>query len=169
MVIAQLVREHGWTQEEFARRAGINRHTARKILLDPAAVGRLHNATIAGCARALEFSVAELQEQAADPYEAASQPELRDWLQRHPDRLTPQELDELYSLQGTGGPLTAEGLDHFAARIERRRRIVAQVEAIAGTEQIDALEKLVANLYQQVQLPPLTLPGDAGPGDPRHP
>lgn len=174
-VIARLVREHGWTQEEFARRAGLNRHTARKILGDPSAVGRLHNATIAGCAKALGLSVAELQEQTVDPYEAASQPELRDWLQRNPDRLSPREIDELYSLQGTGGPLTPEGLDHFAERIERRRRIVEQVEAIAGTEQLDVLEKLVADLYRQVQVswptpaPRPALPGDATPGDPPGP
>jgi transcriptional regulator with XRE-family HTH domain len=170
-VIAGIVREHGWTQEEFARRAGVNRHTARKILLDPNGVGRLHNATIAGCAKALGVTVADLHERAANPYEAASQPELRDWLRRHPDRLKPQEVDELYSLQGTGGPATREGIDHFAARIERRRRIVEQVEAIAGTEYLDLLEQLVAALYQQVQLPwptPARRPrsrADAAPGD----
>jgi transcriptional regulator with XRE-family HTH domain len=161
--IAALVQEQGWTQEEFAERAGLNRLTARKILLHPGQAGRLHNATVVGCARALGLSVAELRrlpvsrlQRAPDAYERASQPRLQEWLERHPDRagrLSPAEIDELYSLQGTGGPLTDEGIEHFIDQIERRRKLVAQVETLAGTEYLDLLEKLVAALYEQVQLP----------------
>lgn len=152
--IARLVQERGWTQEEFAQRAGLNRHTARKIMLGQP--GRLQNGTIAGCAKALGLSVSALEGLAPDPYEEASQPELKAWLEHHPERaarLTPAERDELVSLQGTGGPLTAEGIEHFLQQIERRRKIVAQVEAIAGTEHVETLEKLVAELYEKVQLP----------------
>jgi transcriptional regulator with XRE-family HTH domain len=157
--IARLVQEHGWNQDEFARRAELNRHTARKILLDPANAGRLRNATIAACARALGLSVAELRalpaarlHRTVNPYEQASQPLLQEWLQRHPDRLTPDEIDELYSLQGTGGPLTETGIEHFVERIERRRKLVRQVETLAGTEYLELLEKLVGALYEQIQV-----------------
>src|SRR5438874_2236452 len=42
-------------------------------------------------------------------FEAATQPELRSWLERNPERarqLDEADIDELLSLQGTGGPLT---------------------------------------------------------------
>jgi putative molybdopterin biosynthesis protein len=57
--IARLVEERGWNQEEFARIARVNRHTARQILLQTA--GRsLRNSTILACARALGLSVEDL-------------------------------------------------------------------------------------------------------------
>jgi transcriptional regulator with XRE-family HTH domain len=171
--IARLVEERGWNQEEFARIARLNRHTVRQILL-PRGQRRLRNATISACARALGLTVNELrtvplerllprmvdgQAGGADDnlrrrYEQATQPELRAWMERNPDRarqLSDEEVDELLSLQGTGGPLTAFGVDAFVERIERRRRLVQQVHAIAGTEYLDLLEQLVALLYEKVQ------------------
>ena len=50
-------------------------------------------------------------------YEEATQPQLLAWIERNADRarlLSPEDLDELLSLQGTGGPLlitTGFGLD----------------------------------------------------------
>jgi hypothetical protein len=173
--IARLVEERGWNQEEFARIARLNRHTARQILLQNGS-RRLRNATIGACAQALGLSVNDLRtlplerllprmreaQQAAghgdDPlrrlYEEATQPELLAWMERNPDRarqLTRAELDELLSLQGTGGPLTAFGVAGFVERLERRRRLLRQVTAIAGTEYVDLLEQLVALLHEKVQ------------------
>src|SRR5437868_14019934 len=60
--IARLVEERGWNQEEFARIARVNRHTARQILLRTA--GRsLRNSTSLACARALGLSVNDLRSQ----------------------------------------------------------------------------------------------------------
>ena len=87
-------------------------------------------------------------------YEQATQPELRSWMERNPDRakqLTEAEIDELLSLQGTGGPLTSLGVDHFVQIIERKRRLVHQVQAVAGTEYLDLLEKLVGLMYEKIQ------------------
>jgi hypothetical protein len=170
--IARLVEERGWNQEEFARIARLNRHTVRQILL-PGGQRRLRNATIGACARALGLTVNELRTQplerllprmadgqaGADDswrrrYEQATQPELRAWMERNPDRarqLSEEEVEELLSLQGSGGPLTAFGVDAFVERLERRRRLVRQVQAIAGTEYLDLLEQLVALLYEKVQ------------------
>jgi DNA-binding XRE family transcriptional regulator len=171
--IARLVEERGWNQGDFARIAQLNRQTARLILLESGK--KLRNATVGRCARALGLTVHELRslplEQllermngqsrppAADPgvqrrYELATQPELRAWLERNPERaqrLSPAELDELLSLQGTGGPLTSFGVEHFVEQLERRRRLVEQVQVIAGTEYLDVLEKLVGLLYEKVQ------------------
>src|SRR5207245_2611506 len=87
-------------------------------------------------------------------YEEATQPELRGWIERNQERarrLTSEEIDELLSLQGTGGPLTAFGVDHFVELIERRRKLVEKVQTIAGTEYVDLLEQLVDLLYQKIQ------------------
>ena len=87
-------------------------------------------------------------------YEQAAQPELMAWIERQPERarqFTGEEIDELLSLQGTGGPLTASGVEHFVALIERKRRVVQQVHAIAGTDYLELLEKFVGLLYEKVQ------------------
>ena len=172
--IARLVEERGWNQEEFARIAGLNRLTVRQIL--QARPRRLRNATISACARALGLSVNELRTlplevllprmtrlASAGPataqslrrlYERATQPELVAWMERNPDaaaRLTTDELDELLSLQGTGGPLTRFGLQHFLQMLERRRLLRQKMEAIAGTEYLDLLEKMVELLYEKIQ------------------
>ena len=170
--ITRLVHERGWNQEEFARIARLNRHTVRQIL-HPGGRRRLRNATISACARALGLSVNDLRTQPLERllprmveghpandaglrrlYEQATQPELTAWMERNPERareLSAEEVDELLSLQGTGGPLTAFGVEGFVQRIERRRNLLQQVHAIAGTEYLDLLEQLVALLYDKVR------------------
>lgn len=171
--IARLVQERGWNQEDFARNAGLNRQTIRQIL-NLNGPRRLRNATVGACARALGLSVSELRDQPlerllsrmatpaapadAQPqrrlYEEATQPELMAWLERNPERagaLGPDEIDELLSLQGTGGPLTEFGVEHFVDLLERRRRLKQQVDAVACTEYLDVLEQLVELMYDKVR------------------
>jgi hypothetical protein len=171
--IARLVEERGWNQSDFARIAGLNLQTIRQILV-PTGDRRLRNATIGACARALGLTVNELRTLPlerllgrmhnprptdGDParkrlYEEATQPELLDWMERNPERagrLAADEIDELLSLQGTGGPLTSFGVEHFVQMIERKRGLVDKVQAIAGTEYIDFLEQFVDLLYEKVQ------------------
>jgi transcriptional regulator with XRE-family HTH domain len=171
--IARLVEERGWNQEEFARITRLNRHTVRQIL-HPGPHRRLRNATISACAKALGLTVSELrglplekllprmtegaaggpEEVLRRKYEQATQPELRAWLERNPERarqLSPADLDELLLLQGPDGPLSGFGVEAFVQRIERRRRLVQQVHAIAGTEYLELLEQLVGLLYDKVQ------------------
>jgi hypothetical protein len=135
---------------------------------------RLRNATVAACAKALNLTVHELHtlplerllprmhgnhpvngdDQLRRLYERATQPELLGWIERNTERarqLTADELDELLSLQGTGGPLTTLGVEHFVNLIERKRRLLDRVQAIAGTEYIDLLEQLVGLMYDKVQ------------------
>jgi hypothetical protein len=172
--IARLVEERGWNQEDFARNASLNRHTVRQILL-PNGTRRLRNATVSACARALGLSVNDLRQQPLECllprmhtrppledgdaplrrlYEAATQPQLLAWLERNPERarqLTDLEIDELLSLQGTGGPLTALGVEHYVGLIERKRTLIQRVHAVAGTEYLDVLEKLVGLMYEKIQ------------------
>jgi transcriptional regulator with XRE-family HTH domain len=171
--IKRLVEERGWNQEDFARSTRLNRHTARQIL-KPGGSRQLRNATISACAKALGLTVNELRTHSLErllprmaeggtggpddavrrTYEQATLPELRAWLERNPDRarrLGEEDLDELLALQGPGGPLTAFGVDAFVQRIERRRKVVEQVHAIAGTEYLDLLEQIVSLLHDKVQ------------------
>src|SRR5438445_12829438 len=87
-------------------------------------------------------------------YDLATQPELVGWLERNPDRaanLTEDDIDELLSLQGTGGPLTAFGVEHFVDLIERKKRLIGKVHAIAGTEYLDLLEQMVNLMYDKIR------------------
>jgi hypothetical protein len=168
--IARLVQERGWNREEFARIAELNRLTIRNIFQDQGR--KLHNATVSACARALGISVNDLQTQPLEKllprmrmpppssesmrvlYEQATQPELLEWLQNNRDRaaqLTPIEIDELLSMQGTGGPLTAYGVAYHVEQIERRRKILEQAAIVCGTEYVDMLEQFVALLYEKIQ------------------
>jgi transcriptional regulator with XRE-family HTH domain len=168
--IARLVEERGWNQEEFARIANLNRLTVRGII--QGGQRKLHNATVSACARALGVSVNDLRnaplerllprmhtpsrarENLREIYERASQPELIAWLERNPERagqLSPDEIDELLSLQGTGGPLTVFGVAHWVELIERKRRLLEMASVVAGTEYFDLLEQFVVVLYDRVQ------------------
>ena len=87
-------------------------------------------------------------------YEEATQPELLAWMERNPDRarqMTPDEVDELLSLQGTGGPLTSFGVERHVELLERKRRLMQQFHTIAGTEYLDLLEKIMGLIYDKVQ------------------
>jgi lambda repressor-like predicted transcriptional regulator len=168
--IVRLVQERGWSMEHFARRAELNRLTVRSIFVGPPR--KLHHATMRACARALGVSVHDLVTQPLEKllpkmliplpedgglrilYEQATQPELLAWMKDNSERaarMTPLEIDELLSLQGTGGPLTQLGVEHHVAEIERRRQILEQAAVIAGTEYVDLLEQFVKVLYEKIQ------------------
>lgn len=171
--IARLLEERGWNQEDFARGTGLNRQTVRQVLR-PNSGRRLRNATVLACARALGLSVSELRDlplerllprmhvrrPAEDDavlrrlYEEATQPQFLAWIERNPERarhLTGPEIDELLSLQGTGGPLNPLGVERFVELIERKRKLIQQVHAVAGTEYLELLEQLVGLLYDKVR------------------
>jgi transcriptional regulator with XRE-family HTH domain len=170
--IARLVEERGWNQEDFSRNANLNRQTVRQILHEQSR--NLRNTTISACATALGLPVSDLKNLPLERllprmhdkvpagsdeslrllYEQATQPELRGWIDRNPDRaklLDMEEMDELLSLQGVGGPLTGFGVEHFVAQLERRRELLEKVRTIAGTELVDVLEKVVDLMYEKVQ------------------
>jgi hypothetical protein len=170
--IARLVEERGWNQEDFSRIANLNRQTVRDILKHGERT--LRNATVSACARALGLSVNELRnlplerllprmngrspadadENLRRLYDQATQPELRAWIDRNPERaqqLSSEEIDELLSLQGTGGPLSEFGVERFVELLRRKRKLIQQVHAIAGTEYLDLLEQLVGLMYEKVQ------------------
>src|SRR5262245_42511601 len=170
--IARLVKERGWNQEDFARFTRLNRQTIHTIMHE--GNRKLRNATVSACARALGLPVNDLynlpverllaringqsaagsDEALRALYEKGRQTELLPWIARHPERgrqPNPGEIDELLALQGAGGPLTGFGVERFVELLERKRRLVQQVQAIAGTEYMEVLEKLVGLIYDKVQ------------------
>lgn len=170
--IARLVEERGWNQEEFARRANLNRLTVRNLFAG--VERRLHNATVGACAQALGLTVAELKTEslalllsrmkdpgvgkkdapALDQLLARGQSELAAWIERNPDRaarLSGEEREELLTFQGTGGSLSAFGVAHVVELIERKRRLRQKVAAVAGTEYLDLLEQFVEVLFEKIQ------------------
>jgi hypothetical protein len=168
--IARLVEELGWNQQTFARHAKLHRFTVAHIIGGQSR--RLHNATVLACAQAFGIGPHELRTEPVERllpkvrpprtaaevrrrlFEQAMQPEVRLWMERNPDRaaaFTAEELDELLSLQGVGGPLTAFGVAEFVQRLERRRQLVQKVVAVAGTEYVDLLESFVNVLFEKVQ------------------
>lgn len=169
--IARLVEEKGWNLEDFARNSDLNRLTVRSIL--HGGTRKLHNATVGACAKALGLSVSDLRSLPLDQLlprvrsgrsnlekwkqlaEQAMQPEVGIWMDNNSDRagnLTPAEMDELLSLHGTGGPLTASGVAKAVELIERKRRIMQKVATVAGTEYFELLEMFVNVLYDRVQV-----------------
>lgn len=163
--IAYLVRELGWTQEDFARRAGLNRHTARHILLRPQQ--QLRNRTVQSCAAALGLSVAELGAKSVEDLQArihgaqtpptrddlrAAHPALAAWLDAHPERaagLTAADMRELAARAGAKPDSSADQWTHYVDRLHRKRDLLRKVELIAGTEHLPLLEELVNLMFEK--------------------
>jgi transcriptional regulator with XRE-family HTH domain len=170
--ITKLVEEKGWTQEDFARMARLNRHTVHQIM-HGGPKRRLRNNTVSQCAKALDLTVSELRTLPLDRllprmhgkppvdedslnllYERAALPDLVAWLERNRERareFRPEEVQELLEMQAPGGPLEKLGVENFVDLIERRRRLVCKVKEIAGTEYFEFLEQFVKLIYEKVK------------------
>jgi len=169
--ITKLVEEKGWNQEDFARISNLNRHTIRQIL-SGGPKRKLRNATVSQCAEALGLTVNELRTLPLDRlllrihgkapaddealkklYDRATLPELTNWLERNQERaaqLRPDEIDELLEMQAPSGPMERLGVEHFVELIERRRKLLAQVRMIAGTEYLNCLETVVGLFFEKL-------------------
>lgn len=174
--IARLVEERGWNQEDFARIANLNRHTVREIMKSNGDGRRLRNATISQCAAALGLQVNELRNTSLERLlprmhgkppekehggarklaEQATSKELLEWLREHPERaaqITDEEADDLLAQDGPGKGIVQLGAEHWVELVERRRRILRRVHAIATTGYIDLLEPLVNLMFEKIQSP----------------
>ena len=170
--IARLVEERGWNQEDFARISQLNRHTVRTIL-NSSGSRRLRNATVSQCADALGLTVNELRTLPLErllprmhgkgPADEtllkmlashATLPELSAWLERNPDRAAEfgaDEVDELIGMQASGGALERLGVEQCVEMIERRRKLLAHVKAIASTEYLELVEQVVGLIRDKLQ------------------
>ena len=169
--IGRLAEEKGWNQEDFARISNLNRHTVRQIL-NGGPKRRLRNATVSQCADAFGLTVHELRNLPLDrllqrvhgkgPVDAEAQrlltegvasPELNGWLERNAPRameLRADEIVELLEMQAPGGPLERFGVEHVIDRIERRRKLLAQVRCVAMGEYLELVEQFVGLIFEKV-------------------
>ena len=169
--IGKLAEEKGWNQEDFARISNLNRHTVRQIL-NGGPKRRLRNATVSQCADAFGLSVHELRTLSLDrllprvrgagPIDEEAQrllaqevtsPELASWLERNAARrleLRTDEIVELLAMQAPGGLLERLGVEHAVDRLERRRKLLAQVKAVAASEYLELVEQFVGLVYEKV-------------------
>jgi hypothetical protein len=173
--IARLVEERGWNQEDFARIANLNRHTVREIVKNGGG-RRLRNATVSQCAAALGLHVNELRDLPLERLlprmhgkklpedegglkkltERVGTPDLISWLERNPDRaaqITLEEADEILGMEGPAGLLSRLGVEHAIELIERKRRLMRRVSAIAATDYVDLLEQVVGLIFDKIQPP----------------
>jgi len=169
--IGKLAEEKGWNQEDFARISNLNRHTVRQIL-NGGPKRRLRNATVSQCAEAFGLTVHELRTLPLDRLlprvrgkgpvdeeaqrllaEEVTSPELASWLERNGPRrmeLRTDEIVELLGMQSPGGLLERFGVEHAIDRVERRRKLLAQVRAIAGSEYLELVEQFVGLVFEKV-------------------
>ncbi len=169
--IGRLAEEKGWNQEDFARISNLNRHTVRQIL-NGGPKRRLRNATVSQCADAFGLTVHELRNLPLDrllqrvhgkgPVDEEAQwllaegvvsPELKGWLERNVPRameLRTDEIVELLEMQAPGGPLERFGVEHVIDRIERRRKLLAQVRCVAMGEYLELVEQFVGLIFEKV-------------------
>jgi hypothetical protein len=173
--ITRLVEERGWNQEDFARIANLNRHTVREIIKNGEG-RRLRNATVSQCAKALDLHVNELRDLPLEKLlprmhgkklpehegglkklaEQSTTPEVREWIEQNADRgaqITPEEADELLAMGGPNGAIVRMGMEHCVELIERRRRLMRRVAAVAATDYMDVLEQIVGLMFDKIQSP----------------
>jgi transcriptional regulator with XRE-family HTH domain len=171
--IARLVEERGWNQEDFARIANLNRHTVRQILKNNAP-RRLRNATIGQCAQALGLQVNELRNLSLERLlprmhgkqlpedeggakvltDRATESEILNWIKNNAERaaqITMEEANELLNQQGPSGAIQRLGMEHCVELIERKRRLLRRVSAIASTDYLDFMEQVVGLIFDKLQ------------------
>lgn len=64
----------------------------------------------------------------------------------------PADWDELYSLHGTGGPLTYDGVCEAARQVARKRELRRKFDALLETEHFESLAHLIDVLYRDSSL-----------------
>jgi len=169
----------GWDRNELARQAGISRTTLYS--LEHGRTRRPHGSTLHQLAEALGVSPAEFWNPVETALEAGqglperSTPKtdiLADDLDRrrqfdrdtntlipavhadHPEFFagwTAQEWDELYSTFGTGGQLSAAGVQETARKINRKRETIQQLNLLLETHLGDVAANLVESLYRMIR------------------
>jgi lambda repressor-like predicted transcriptional regulator len=160
---------NGWDLGDLARAAGLSRTTLHKLLTQGTRFP--HRRTVTRIAAALGVSPAELWGDAASGSDAAtpgarpttSLSAARSTLDRATNpcvtevasespalfsRWQPADWDQLYSTFGTGGPLTPDGVRAAAARINRRREAVRQLELIMETHLADVAAEFIGTLHR---------------------
>lgn len=164
----------GWDIRDLAQATGLSRTTLHKLLAE--GTRHPHRRTVSRIAAALGISPGELWGELSEPesesstlphappcgsaIDAATNPCVTEAATAFPALFAgwePHDWDQLYSTFGTGGPLTPDGVQAAAARINRRRETVRQLEVVMETHLADVAAELVSALHR------LTRPAPGSP------
>ena len=164
-VRAECIRR-GMELQELASRAGISRTTLYH--LERGHTGRLRATTLQKIAQALGLSVEELisptrqaparlrDSDAARRFDRATNPLIAEVMQDRPrlfDGWSDDDVDELYSTFGTGGPLSEQGVVMAAEAINRKRDAIHKLHVVLETHLRDHALHMIELLYDLVEAP----------------
>ena len=151
------VRRHmvrqGLTLVDVVAATGLDERTVRSILRGTT---RPHARTLHKLATGLGIDADDLfhdLSEEATRFDRQANPAAARVIDRHPRLFaawTPAEFDELFSRVAVGGELTEEGALAFAAAMNRRRELLAQVSVILETGESEILSEFITMLYRRV-------------------
>ncbi len=159
----------GWDLQEFADRAGLSRTTVYN--LERGRTSRPHTTTFGKVAAALDVPVDELltpplpagEPPAADtpvaggrPFDVATNPAVSEVLRERPQLFagwSRDDVDELYSMFGTGGQLNHRGVISAAEAINRKRETIRKLHVVLETHLGERAIDLIDVLYDLVRVP----------------
>jgi transcriptional regulator with XRE-family HTH domain len=161
----------GWDLQEFAHRAGLSRTTVYN--LERGHTSRPHTTTFGKVAAALDLPVDELftapastsdftlPDPPADdappcPFDVATNPAVTDVMRERPQLFagwSRDDVDELYSLFGTGGQLNRRGVVSAAEAINRKREAIRKLHVVLETHLRERAIDLIDILYDLVRVP----------------
>ena len=163
----------GWDASELADRARISRTTLYN--LERGRTGRPRTKTLKRIAEALQIPVEQLLVTPTHPdagrwrrtseadvrFDEATNPAVSAVIEERPDLFrdwSSHELDELYSMFGTGGQLTGRGVVLAAEAINRKRETLRKLGVVLETHLREDATHLVDTMFRMVQ------PGGGGLG-----
>lgn len=166
----------GWDASELADRACVSRTTLYN--LERGRTGRPRTKTLKRIAEALQISVEQLLETPAHHdggtwrerseadvrFDRATNSAVSAVIEERPDLFrdwSNHELDELYSMFGTGGQLTGRGVVLAAEAINRKRETLRKLDVVLETHLREDATHLVDTMFRMVQPGGGGLHGDA--------
>ena len=161
----------GWDLQEFADRAGLSRTTVYN--LERGHTSRPHTTTFGKVAAALDLPVDELFTAPAatadsnlpDPpaddtppcaFDVATNPAVTDVMRERPQLFagwSRDDVDELYSLFGTGEQLNSRGVVSAAEAINRKRETIRKLHVVLETHLRERAIDLIDLLFDLVRVP----------------
>ena len=161
----------GWDLQEFAERAGLSRTTVYN--LERGRTTRPHTTTFGKVAAALDLPVDELMSPLSAmsdstpserpvetfqerSFDVATNPAVTDIMRERPELFTgwnDDDVEELYSLFGTGGQLNHRGVVSAAEAINRKRETIRKLHVVMETPLRERAIDLIDVLFALVQVP----------------
>ena len=161
--------ERGWDMSTLEERSGIGRTTLYHLEQGHTASPRMK--TLNRIAAAFEVPVASLlQSETAAPrpviessplldvaqqaaFDRETNPMVTEVIEERPDLFrhwSENDFDELYSIFGTGGPLTRKGVVVAAESINIKRETVRRLEVLLETQLRSAAIEVINSLYRVI-------------------